>query len=83
MSRQLRFDEDFIEDCRMAEIPDDILELGRCCGCGHLAELNGGYCADCAEPIKEDDDEDTTVMAKVPRFARAGKEKTHDRPEAG
>ncbi len=48
-------DEDFIEDCRMSTIPDELLELDRCIGCGHLAKLSGGYCAGCADPIDEEE----------------------------
>ncbi len=75
MSHKLLLDEDFIEDCRQSALPDEVSELGRCPDCGRLAKLSGGYCADCAEPIKEDDDEDATVMAKVPRSREAGKGK--------
>ena len=68
MATQLRFDEDFIEDCRMSAVPDHLLELGCCIGCKHLAKLSGGYCGDCADPIldKEDDTEKTKSLDEGP-----------------
>lgn len=52
----LRFDEDFIEDCKQSTVPDVLLELGRCYHCNRLAKLSGGLCADCADPLPEDEE---------------------------
>lgn len=48
-------DEDFREDCRMSTIPDYLLVLSRCADCGRLAKLSGGLCANCADPIDEEE----------------------------
>jgi predicted amidophosphoribosyltransferase len=57
LQHALRFDEDFIEDCRQSTIPDDVLELGRCYHCQHIAKLSGGLCSDCADPLPDDEED--------------------------
>ncbi len=54
--QQLLFDEDFREDCRMSTVPDHLLMLGQCADCGHLAKLSGGLCANCADPLPEEEE---------------------------
>lgn len=78
-NQTLLFDEDFIADCREAALPDGADEMVRCYGCKKIwpaSEISGGLCGECADPIKEDDDEDVNLpKAKGPRSAKAGEEK--------
>jgi len=72
MSHKLLLDEDFIEDCRQSALPDEVLELGRCPDCGRLAKLSGGYCADCAEPIADEEDEAKAPAVTSSRVIKPG-----------
>jgi hypothetical protein len=82
MSRQLLLDEDFIESCK--DHPE--VELVKCYGC-HLMfpeeDLSGGFCANCADPIpeEEDDTEKTNCLDKGSPLARAGRGTNCDRPD--
>lgn len=77
-------DDSFREDCRLSTVPAELLELGYCYHCHHIAKLSGGLCSDCADPIKEDDEEDVSLpKVKVPRSREAGREKLRTGLDAG
>ncbi len=75
IQRALMFDEDFRADALSAKIPDE--PMARCYGCHHIfpvADLSGGFCGDCADPLEEEDDEEIllTLETKGPGVMSTG-----------
>jgi hypothetical protein len=75
--RSLRFDEDFVEDCRQSALPAGaFVEFGRCYGClltFPQDDMIGGFCATCADINEEEDaTKKNDCLDKGPGPARPG-----------